>query len=207
MNSEPAQAREETENGKEDRYDHKRNMAGPRESTGTGTDRDDDLAAMCDGPLSVPLPFSPVPISLTNLAVYFALYVLGRKRACVSYLLYLLIGFAGIPVFSGFTAGPGKLLGPTGGYLVGFMLMALIGGYVTDRWPFRPAWCFAGLAGGTAVCYLFGTLWLAGLAHMSLAGALAAGVLPFIPGDICKIIIALVTGPVIRKRLDHAGGN
>ena len=67
------------------------------------------------------LPIGPVPISLTNLAIYFSLYVLGTKYGCVSYLVYLLIGFIGVPVFSGFTSGPGKLLGPTGGYLIGFM--------------------------------------------------------------------------------------
>lgn len=153
------------------------------------------------GPLSVPLPFSPVPISLTNLAIYFALYVLGMKRGCVSYLLYLLIGFAGLPVFSGFTAGPGKLLGPTGGYLAGFILMALIGGYVVDRWLFAQMRCFLGLAFGTVICYLFGTVWLAVMGGMSFPAALAAGVLPFIPGDICKIIIAVTAGPMIRRRL------
>lgn len=159
------------------------------------------------GPLSVPLPVSPVPISLTNLAIYFAMYVLGTRRGCISYLVYLLIGFAGLPVFSGFTAGPGKLLGPTGGYLVGFIFMALITGYFLDRWHTNMGLCFAGMAAGTAVAYLFGTVWLACQAKMSFEGALAAGVLPFIPGDLAKIIIAMVGGPQIRKRLQKAGLN
>ena len=63
------------------------------------------------GPLSVPLPFSPVPISLTNLAIYFTVYVIGTKRGTMSYLIYLLIGFVGVPVFSAFTSGPGKQIG------------------------------------------------------------------------------------------------
>ena len=78
------------------------------------------------GPFSIPLPFSPVPISFTNLAIYLAAYVLGMKACTVSYLIYMLLGMVGVPVFSGFTAGVGKLAGPTGGYLVGFILMALI---------------------------------------------------------------------------------
>ena len=75
------------------------------------------------GPLSIPLPMSPVPISFTNLAIYFAVMLLGWKRGTISYIVYLFIGLVGIPVFSGFTGGPGKLVGPTGGYLIGFILM------------------------------------------------------------------------------------
>ena len=67
------------------------------------------------GPFSIPLPISPVPISLTNLAVYFVIYAIGMKKGTLAYLVYLLIGFAGLPVFSAFTGGAGKLLGPTGG--------------------------------------------------------------------------------------------
>ena len=64
------------------------------------------------GPLSIPLPFSPVPISFTNLAIYFSVFVLGTYSATVSYLVYLLMGMVGLPVFSGFSGGFGKLAGP-----------------------------------------------------------------------------------------------
>ena len=77
-------------------------------------------------PLSIPI--GPVPISLTNLAIYISLYLLGWKRGTISYLIYLLIGLVGIPVFSGFTGGPAKLAGPTGGYIIGFIAMAIIAG-------------------------------------------------------------------------------
>lgn len=79
------------------------------------------------------IPIGPVPISLTNFAVYMSLYVLGMKEGTLSYLIYLLMGLAGVPVFSGFTNGPGKLFGPTGGYLVGFLPMAVLAGLVVDR--------------------------------------------------------------------------
>ena len=69
-------------------------------------------------PLSIPI--GPVPISLTNLAIYISLYLLGWKRGTISYLIYLLIGLVGIPVFSGFTGGPAKLAGPTGGYIIDY---------------------------------------------------------------------------------------
>ena len=157
------------------------------------------------GPLSIPLPFSPVPISLTNLAIYFAIYVLGMKKGSISYLIYLLIGFVGLPVFSAFSSGPAKLFGPTGGYLIGFLFMALICGFFIDKWSQNYILQFAGMILGTAVCYLFGTLWLAHQANLSFYAALAAGVIPFIPGDLAKIIIALIAGPQIRKRLKKAG--
>ena len=87
-------------------------------------------------PLSIPI--GPVPISLTNLAIYISLYLLGWKRGTISYLIYLLIGLVGIPVFSGFTGGPAKLAGPTGGYIIGFIAMAIIAGLVIDH--FHQPW-------------------------------------------------------------------
>lgn len=155
-------------------------------------------------PISLPIPISPVPISLTNLVLYFALYILGMRRGCISYLVYLLIGFVGLPVFSGFTGGAGKLLGPTGGYLFGFVFLALLSGFFLERYPERAVICFLAMVAGTAVCYVFGSLWLSYQAKMPLAGAFAAGVIPFIPGDLCKILIALLLGPQLKKRLVRA---
>lgn len=159
------------------------------------------------GPLSITIPISPVPISLTNLAVYFTVYVLGMKRGTISYLVYLFIGLVGLPVFSGFSGGAGKLFGPTGGYLIGFIFMALICGFFVEKWPSKLYLHFAGMVLGTVVCYLFGTIWLAFQGNMDFYAALAAGVLPFIPGDLVKIMIALLAGPVIRKQLKRAGLN
>lgn len=151
------------------------------------------------------LPIGPVPISLTNLAIYFSLYTLGVKFGSLSYLIYLLIGFIGIPVFSGFTSGPGKLLGPTGGYLIGFIPMAVIAGIVIDRFISSRIICLIGMIGGTVVAYAFGTAWLAYQAHMDWKAALMAGVIPFIPGDLMKMILAILAGPQIRKQLIRAG--
>ena len=83
------------------------------------------------GPLAIPLSFSPVPISLTNLAIYISIYVLGTKSGTISYIVYLLLGLVGLPIFSNFTGGLAKLAGPTGGYLIGF-----IGGRPVFNWIF-----------------------------------------------------------------------
>ncbi len=155
------------------------------------------------GPLAVPI--GPVPISLTNLAIYFAIYLLGCRRGTLSCIVYLLIGMAGVPVFSGFSGGFGKLLGPTGGYLIGFIFMALICGLFIDKSHHKPLPSMLGMIVGTAVCYVFGTVWLAYQAGMPMAAALAAGVLPFLPGDLAKMILAAVIAPQIRHRLAKAG--
>lgn len=152
-------------------------------------------------PLSIPI--GPVPISLTNFAIYLALYILDWKKETVSYLLYLLIGFVGLPVFSGFTGGVGKLAGPTGGYIIGFIPMAIIAGIIIDH--FRQRWIqLAGMIAGTAVCYAFGTLWFCLQSGTAPAAALSICVIPFIPGDLIKMIIAIMIAPKIRKQLDTA---
>lgn len=156
------------------------------------------------GPLAVTLPISPVPISLGTLAIYFVPYVLGMQRGTISCCIYLLIGLIGLPVFTGFSGGPAKLLGPTGGYLIGYIFMTLICGFVIDRTNKMPI-CFLAMILATAVLYLFGTAWLAYQADMTFRQALAAGVLPFIIGDLAKIVIALIAGGQIRTRLKKAG--
>ena len=150
------------------------------------------------------LPIGPVPISLTNLAIYFSLYVLGTKYGCVSYLVYLLIGFIGVTIFCVLTSGPGKLLGPTGGYLIGFIPMALVAGILIDKFSSKRIVCLLGMIGGTIIAYAFGTLWLAYQAGMDWKAALMAGVIPFVPGDLAKMVLAMIAGPQIRKQLVRA---
>lgn len=161
------------------------------------------------GPMTLTIPISPVPISLANLAICLSITILGLKLGTLSCILYLLIGLVGLPVFSGFSGGIGKLAGPTGGYLVGYLFLALIGGFFVEQFLGKGLKQRMvqglGLLLGTAVLYTFGTAWLAYMAGMSFAEALAAGVLPFIPGDLAKIFLTLLIGPEIRARLLQAG--
>ena len=131
-------------------------------------------------PLSVPI--GPVPISLTNFAIY------------------LLLGLVGLPVFSGFTGGLAKLAGPTGGYIIGFIPMAIIAGIVIDKFTNRGIQIL-GMIVGTAICYAFGTAWFCFQAGYTVGAALAVCVIPFIPADLCKMVIAMIIGPMVRKRL------
>ena len=144
------------------------------------------------GPLSLPLPFSPVPITLTNFAVFLSIYILGMKYGTISLLIYLALGTIGLPVFSSFSGGLGKLAGPTGGYLFGFIFLALIHGFFMLRFHKKTFASIIGMTLGMIACYLFGTIWLA--LHMSLTfkAALMIGVIPYLPGDAVKIALAAI---------------
>lgn len=153
------------------------------------------------GPMSVPI--GVVPLSLTMLVIFFGVYALGMWKAVVSYLVYLGIGLVGLPVFSGFQGGPARLLGPTGGYLIGFVFLALVSGFFIDKFD-RWYMSLIGMLTGTLICYGFGTVWLAYQAHLSFAEAFAIGVVPFLPGDFIKMAVALVAGPMLRRQLKKA---
>ena len=147
------------------------------------------------GPLSIPLPFSPVPISLTNFAIFLAIFVLGMKSGTISFIIYLLLGAIGVPVFSSFRGGLQVLAGPTGGYLIGFIFLALIMGFELDHFDRKLVPTIIGMIIGMAVCYAFGTVWLAKLLSLSFKEGLMMGVIPYLPGDAAKIIIAAIVGP------------
>ena len=152
----------------------------------------------------VSIPIGLVPISDTNLGIYLSLYLVGWKWGSVSYLVYMLIGMVGVPVFSGFTGGLAKLAGATGGYIVGFLPMAVIAGLVIDRYRNRGIQ-LAGMIAGTAVCYALGTVWFCFVMTSTPIAALSACVFPFIPVDIVKMVISMTVGPLIRRRLVQAG--
>ena len=154
-------------------------------------------------PISVPV--GPVPISLATLVIFIAVYVLGMKQALAAVLLYLLLGLVGLPVFSGYSAGPAKLLGPTGGYLIGYIPMVAIAGIIIDKHYNNRIISAAGMTAATAALYFCGTAWLAFSADMGFGAAIMAGVVPFIPTDLAKIAVTAIAGPVIKLRLEKAG--
>lgn len=155
------------------------------------------------GPFSISI--GVVPIAFANLAIFLSVYVLGMKLGTISCVMYLLIGIAGLPVFTSFTGGPGKLLGPTGGYLIGYVFMALICGFFIDRWTSNKMLCLLGMILGQAVCDLLGTVWLAYQAGLTFGAALFTGVVPFIAGDLLKMVLAIVFGSRLRAALTKAG--
>ena len=156
------------------------------------------------GPLSISI--GPIPITLSNFAVYLAAAVLGSRKGTLATALFLLIGLIGLPVFSGFIGGPQKLIGPTGGYLIGYLPGAWIGGLGVKAGQTEPdsKWrlplC---LALATLVIYILGTVWFVLQSGKTLAGALSLCVFPFLPGDAIKIIAVSLLAWPIRKALYH----
>lgn len=155
-------------------------------------------------PFALPIPVSPVQISLGTLAIYFVLTVLGLKLGTISVVVYILLGLAGLPVFAGFTGGAGKLLGPSGGFILGYIFMALICGFFIDKWGNNIFFSFLGFLLGTAVLYLFGSLWLIYQTSVTLSQAILAYAVPYIPADLIKLILAMSLGRQVRKRLEKA---
>lgn len=157
------------------------------------------------GPIALNIPISPVPISLGFLGIYFICSVLGMKLGTLSVIVYILLGLAGLPVFTNFTGGPGKLFGPTGGYIIGYIFMALICGLFVDKSGGRLLLILIGMVLGSIVGYLFGTLWLAHQQSIGFVQALFLGVIPYLPFDAAKLIIGAVIGSKLRSRLLQAG--
>lgn len=152
-------------------------------------------ALMCIlGPMSIPI--GAVPISFTNLVIYLTVYLLGAKKGCISYLIYMLLGVVGLPVFSGYTGGIAKLAGPTGGYLVGYSA-CLNQRIVLEKTNRNIVWSFVGMVAGTAIAYLFGTVWFVIQAQCTVGYALSVCVMPFIPFDLLKMVIAIALGKVV----------
>ncbi|WP_292393117.1 biotin transporter BioY [Methanoculleus sp. UBA303] len=139
--------------------------------------------------ISIPLP--PVPLTLQTLFVLLAGIVMHRY-AVIPVGLYVLLGAANLPIFHNGTAGLGVLLGPTGGFLLGFVPAALIAGLAYEQ---QSAKCrAAGLIAATGAIYLFGVVWLSYSASLSLLQAALLGVAPFIIGDAVKVLAAYTIG-------------
>ena len=131
----------------------------------------------------VSIPIGNIPVTLQTLFVLLAGVILHRYGA-IPVLLYIVLGALGLPLFHNGTTGIGVLLGPTGGYMIGFVFAALVVGlaYETSSNVLR----IAGLLIGTLLIYVFGVAWLMLSMHMGFSAAVITGVLPFIPGDLIK---------------------
>ena len=154
--------------------------------------------------VAFPLPFSPVPVTAQTLAVLLVGALLGSVRGGISMLLYLAQGMAGLPVFAAGGAGVAYFLGPTGGYLLGFVAGAALTGLLAERgWDRRIGTTMAAMLLGTAAIYAAGLAWLA--LFTGADNVLAAGLYPFIPGAVVKIVAAALLLPLGWKFVGPRG--
>jgi biotin transport system substrate-specific component len=148
------------------------------------------------------IPLPPVPITAQTFFLNTAAILLGGPLAALSQIIYILLGIIGMPVFSGGKAGLGVLFGPTGGYLIGFIIGAfVIGAVARMKKSAGIFWSIFAMFIGMAIIYSCGVLQLAFVAELSFKKALAVGVLPFIPGDIIKILLAAIVGSQLKGRI------
>ncbi len=146
----------------------------------------------------VPLPYTPVPLTLQTLAVLGSAGFLGRKAA-VSQALYLALGAAGLPVFQGAAGGIGHLLGPTGGYLAGFVAAAYMAGWALER-PRPLAMMALVMVMASLIILVLGAGWLAVLMKLDHTQALNLGLAPFLAGDMVKSALAALAVWGWRRR-------
>lgn len=152
----------------------------------------------------IPLPFSLSPLALQTMIVNLTGYVLNAKQAFMTMLVYLLVGLAGVPVFTGGSAGPGKLFGPTGGYIIGFLVTAVFLAYFKgEKYNFK-RYALLGCVIGIPLIYVFGVVQLKLITGMGWDKAIMTGALPFIPLDIVKCLAAaVIAGPINRIFTDN----
>lgn len=148
-------------------------------------------AALTAGLAQVAIPLWPVPITGQTLAVLLVGASLGAVRGAASMVLYALVGLIGLPVYSDHTSGPSVLFGPTGGYIVGFVLAAALTGWLAQRrWERRLLAGMLAFVAGSVVVFLIGLPWLKAGLGLTWSQTLAAGLYPFIVGGIIKAVIA-----------------
>ena len=156
------------------------------------------VTAVCSF-ISIPLPFTPIPVNLATLAVFLAGGLLGSKYGTISQTVYLILGAIGAPIFHNFAGGIGILAGPTGGYIIGYITAAFLTGFVIQLSGKKDSVLTLILAMivGLLSCYLLGTIWFMVSSGTGLFPSLAACVIPFLPGDALKII----AGCILIKKL------
>jgi biotin transport system substrate-specific component len=158
--------------------------------------------------IAIPVPGSPVPVTGQTLAVLLIGTTYGARLGVLTFATYLLAGVAGAPIFapSGTSANHGidRLIGATGGYLVGMLVASLVLGYLADRkadQKFRTS--FPALLLGDAIIFTFGLLWLQQTLNLSWSQTIAAGFTPFILGEALKIAITATSLPLVWRRISR----
>lgn len=139
----------------------------------------------------ISLPLQPIPLNMALLGVLLAGGILGKKYGTISVLVYILLGLCGLPVFSGFRGGVGVIAGPTGGYIASYLIIAFLTGLVYEKTR-KIKFAVPVMLISVLLCYAVGTAWYCYIMKSDVMSALALCVLPFIPSDIIKIVIALI---------------
>ncbi len=156
------------------------------------------LTAVCS---QLVIPIGPVPVSLSLAAVFLCGLLLPVRTAVIAQCCYLALGAVGLPVFAGFGAGPARLAGPTGGFLVSYPLIVLLIALTRKKLGDGIAVTVLSMVMSLVVCYLLGTVWLCFFMQVDAAQGLKVAVLPFLPFDAAKIIFCILLAKPLRRAL------
>jgi biotin transport system substrate-specific component len=155
--------------------------------------------------LVIPLPFTPIPFSMGVFAVFLTGALLPMSNSIYALLVYILLGAVGLPVFGNFSGGMGVILGPTGGYILTYPIMAFLVALFIHLFHKRSVLSLAvGMLCAIAVCYLGGSLWYCVAARVTWAKSIALTVLPFVPFDLVKIVFCIPLSLALAKALQKA---
>lgn len=138
--------------------------------------------------IAIPLPFSPVPVTLATLMIFVIGGVMGPMHGALCIAVYTIMGLIGVPVFAGFNSFS-ALTGPTGGFIIGYIPMAAITGFFVQKTK-NKGLNIIGMIIGLTVCYLCGALWYMHIVNVGFTASILATVIPFIFADACKIAVA-----------------
>ncbi|MCL1844160.1 MAG: biotin transporter BioY [Defluviitaleaceae bacterium] len=150
----------------------------------------------------VHFPLFGVPLTMQTFAVMLIGIILGAKKAAAAMVIYLMLGAAGMPVFTGFGGGVARVVGPWGGFIMSFPAMALIIGYAAMR---TKTWLVAGIVAGVIVNLSCGMLWFAFVSDVGMRYAFAVAFLPFVAPEAIKAILAISIGVPVRRGLIKSG--
>jgi biotin transport system substrate-specific component len=156
------------------------------------------MAALMTAGAYISIPVGPVPIVLQNMFVFLTGLLLGSRWGLASVGVYLLTGACGLPVFAGGMGGIGRIVGPTGGYLIGYLPAVFAVGYISEKGKGRVARDIIGMLAGTILVYACGVTWLQTLTGMPWPKTLAVGMYPFLIGDALKMAAAAAIARAIR---------
>lgn len=162
------------------------------------------VIAVCS---QIVIPLAPVPINLATLAVFLTAGFLGVKYGTISTIVYVLLGVIGVPVFAGFKGGAGVIVGPTGGYIIGYIVCAAVSALLLGILCRNEAYTYPkiilSLAAGLFFCYLLGTIWFYIISGWTIGKILMACVVVFLPGDALKIAAAAILIKKVKPQVSR----
>lgn len=158
------------------------------------------FTAICS---QIQIPLFMIPVNLATFSVYMTGVIMGEKYGAMSMAVYVLLGAVGVPVFAGFKGGLAAVTGATGGYIVGYIACAWTVGMITKHTRGKVYQLAGAMTVGMILCYISGTVWFMVISGFSVKKALIYCVIPFLPGDIVKIIMASVISVKLRNRITN----